>query len=64
VATMPAQLLLKGRGKKTKAPVSAVTDCLEAQPKICISSVPPPAVLDGPVSPSPKRLKICFGDEI
>ena len=64
VATMPAQLLQKGRGKKTKAPVSAVTDCLEAQPKICISSVPPPAVLDGPVSPSPTRLRICFGDEI
>ncbi len=41
--TMPAQLLQKGRVKKAKALVSAVTDRLEAQPKICISSVPPPS---------------------
>ena len=32
-ATMPAQLLQKGRVKKAKALVSAVTDRLEAQPK-------------------------------
>jgi hypothetical protein len=61
---MPAQLLQKERVNKAKAIFSAATDRVEVQPKIFILSAPLPAVLDGPVSPPPKRLCIRVGDMI
>jgi hypothetical protein len=61
-APVTASAVRVSRSKKTKTAVSAVSDQAEAQPMIFIAVVPPQTIIDGPVSPSPSRLRIFIGD--